>query len=241
MVPGKKAYVVCSPRARSGKTVLSRALTDYLLVTDTDPWVFDSDIGEGELSSYFPEQSTLADLDRVQGQMTVFDGLLNAYHGSYVVDLAQRQLNRFFDIVHDIEFVPEAAQVGLELVVLMIVDRDAATIARAQQIMQHLENVRFVVVRNEACEGPEPPVDMVDPFTMLETATTQLEIPRLDPVVYQFADGPEFSLSAFLSEEPRGMSIVARARLRKWLHSFFDRLYAMQLALDEAAGETRAR
>lgn len=235
MVPGKKAYVVCSPRARSGKTVLSRALTDYLLVTNANPWVFDSDIGEGELSSYFPNHATIADLDRVQGQMTVFDGLLNASQGSYVVDLAQRQLDRFFDIVTDIEFVPEAAQVGLELIVLMIVDRDAAMVARAKQLMQDVQDVRFVIVRNEACEGPEPPVDMVDPFTMLEAAATQLEIPRLDPVVYQFADGPDFSLSSFLSEEPRGMSIVARARLRKWLHSFFDRLYAMQLALDNAA------
>lgn len=241
MVPGKKAYVVCSPRARSGKTVLSRALTDYLFVTNTDPWVYDTDIGEGELSSYFPDNSTITDLDRVQGQMTMFDGLLGAYHGSYVIDVAQRQLERFFDILNDIEFVPEASQVGLEIIVLMIVDRDAATAKRAQAIMNHVRNVRFVIVRNEACEGPEPPLDIIDPFAALSEATTRLEVPRLDPVVYQFADGPEFSLSNFLSEEPRGMSIVARARLRKWLHTFFDRLYSMQLSLDEAARETRRR
>ena len=232
MAGEKTAFLVCSPRARSGKTVLSRALIDYLIVTSMEPWVFDTDIGEGELSSYFPDVSTIADLDRVQGQMTLFDGLLGGYHQSYVVDIAQRQFEKFFDIVNDIDFIPEAEAAGLTLVVLMIVDSDPATVEKALQMMRASPGPRYVVVRNEACEGPEPPPEPVDPFVAIELATAQLDVPKLDPVVYQFAEGADFSLSAFLSDEPRSMSIVARARLRKWLHSFFDRLYSMQLTLD---------
>src|SRR5215204_435769 len=102
------AVIAAALRPGSGTTLLARLFTDYAILSREHPLIFDTDSLDCDLSRYFPHSARLVDLDRVQGQMSLFDTLASAAPGTPVVDVTYRRLKKFFDLMHDIDYLPEA-------------------------------------------------------------------------------------------------------------------------------------
>ncbi len=75
---GSRVIVVCSDEARNGKTLVSRLLADHLLMTGHNPFVFDCDEPRGRIRRFYPDDSTLIDIEKTSGQITLFD---TTWHG----------------------------------------------------------------------------------------------------------------------------------------------------------------
>ena len=88
--------VVCSDEARNGKTLLARLITDHMLLTGREPHVFDCDAPRGDIVRYFPEITTLIDIEHTRGQIKLFDTVLADPWRNYIIDLPAHGLDPFF-------------------------------------------------------------------------------------------------------------------------------------------------
>ena len=102
---GSRVFVVCSDEARNGKTLVSRLLVDHLLMTGYDPYVFDCDEPRGRIRRFYPDASTLIDIEKTSGQIRLFDTILAHPDRDYVVDLPAHGLDTFFTVVEDLDFI----------------------------------------------------------------------------------------------------------------------------------------
>jgi hypothetical protein len=227
----KRVSIVCSQRARTGKTLFARVLTEYLRQMGGDPGVFDTDVPGGTIMRYLPVESELVDIESIKGQMALFDSML-AYPGNnYVIDLSHHYTEGFFDLLDSVNFVEEAGDVGLDVVVFYICDRAMASMDTAQRIIRQFPNITFVLVHNEAVGSffDENP-GMALPASL--TRQRQLNIPALDQVVVPIIESPDFSMERFITDEPRSMSIVARAAIRQWINRLIQQINHLHLRLE---------
>ena len=67
--------IVASPRARVGKTLVARLLTDFHQGENRKVVSFDLNSGERTLTQFLPEQTVAASVRDVNGQMALFDRL----------------------------------------------------------------------------------------------------------------------------------------------------------------------
>src|SRR5262249_12860851 len=102
------AAIVTSVHGRTGKTLLSRVIAEYFILSDQVPAVFDTDTIERSLSECFPDESFVVDLADVRGQMALFDSLVQPGPDSRVVDLSHLSYRRFFYPMRDTDFIAEA-------------------------------------------------------------------------------------------------------------------------------------
>jgi hypothetical protein len=65
-------YVVCSPRTRVGKTLVSRLLTEFYFVDDRHVAAFDLADEGPQLVDYLPEITTVVDIRDIRGQVAFF-------------------------------------------------------------------------------------------------------------------------------------------------------------------------
>lgn len=64
-MPKNFTYIVASLHGRSGKTLLARLIADYLILNGETPELFDTDAIEKKLSTCFPANTVVIDLDKV--------------------------------------------------------------------------------------------------------------------------------------------------------------------------------
>ena len=142
-------YIAASDQHRNGKTLLARLLADYLLLDGRDPFMIDTDAPDGPLRSFFPGRTALADFEKMQGRMKLFDTILASPGRDYVVDLPARHTDDFFKAVAELHAFEEMKQLGFRIIVFFIVDRTAASL-RAAKTIQKFPNVDlFVPVENQ--------------------------------------------------------------------------------------------
>jgi hypothetical protein len=120
----KHVLIVASPRPRVGKTLVARILADHLTLVGEPRRLFDTDAAERRLSTFFPDNTTVVDLERVPDQMKLFDSLAAQPPVSQVIDLTHRSFAKFFKLVREIGYFAEAKAVGLEPVIFYIPDSE---------------------------------------------------------------------------------------------------------------------
>jgi MinD-like ATPase involved in chromosome partitioning or flagellar assembly len=79
--------IVASPRARVGKTLLARLLTDFNAQEGRSVAAFDLNAGGDTLAQFLPERTAVSTIGDVQGQMALFDRLIAEDGAAKVVDL----------------------------------------------------------------------------------------------------------------------------------------------------------
>src|SRR5271157_6368916 len=99
------ATIVASLHGHSGKTLLARALIDYFTLSGRKPYIFDTDAVERRLHSLFPADAIVIDLAVVRDQMLLFDTLAERAPVARVVEITQRSLTKFFELVQETNFV----------------------------------------------------------------------------------------------------------------------------------------
>ena len=68
--------VVCSPRTRVGKTLVSRLLAEFYFAADRHVAAFDLADEGPQLVDYLPEITTVVDIRDIRGQVAFFDQLI---------------------------------------------------------------------------------------------------------------------------------------------------------------------
>jgi hypothetical protein len=181
-------YVICSDRHRNGKTLLARVLVDYLMLDGKDPFVIDANVPEGALRAAFPGRTALVDFEQVQGQMKLFDTIVDSLGRDYVIDLPAPQTENFFKTLKELNFLAEASRLGFQFVVLFIVDKDLASLNAADDIRASIAPYTVVKVRNlhvgsSATKGGY---------------NLTIDIPVLDRDVFPYIESRRFSFRSFL-------------------------------------------
>ena len=130
--------------------MLTRLYTDFLLAVGRDPLVIDANSPDGTAAGYYPDRSIIVDLNHVKGQMTAFDTILMMPERDYLIDLPARLFSKFFDVLEELNFIEETRAVGLEVIVLFIVEPSMSSLKTAKDVHLSYPHDRFIAVRNEA-------------------------------------------------------------------------------------------
>lgn len=232
--PPNFAYIACSPHGHVGTSTTARLLSDYFLATRRDFAGFDADPHEPSYAPRFGERVKNVDTAQVQGQIALIDGLLVPDGKPKVVDLWSRAYDRFFQLIKEIGFVEEAREKKVEPVFLFHVDDSHASAAAAYRLGALFPDVETLLIYNAG----------VAPFGEAEKERLaafpphrRIRIGALDPPLRRALDADDLSISYFLIDPPRDMSLVVRSGLKAWLAPIFSQFRSLELrhSLDSAA------
>ncbi len=98
----KAIYIVCSPRQRVGKTLVARALTEFILADGRAAIAFDLNPNNTALYGFLPRNTARADLDTTRGQMALFDELIAEDEVVKVIDLGDQVFDKFFTLLRQL-------------------------------------------------------------------------------------------------------------------------------------------
>jgi hypothetical protein len=238
------AAIVASLHARTGKTLLARVLADYFILSGRRPLLFDTDVAECRLSASFPHATMVVDPAHVPDQMTLFDTLALAAPEARVVDVSHQSYRKFFRVMHDIGFLAEARERGIEPVVFYIADRNADSYEEAVRLGERSGGCSVVAVENGMLGVPPEPVRKSSAYQMFVRQELHITVPLLDPASALALADPEFSLSAFM-RQPLGLTDVplapqtspldARGPLRSWVIKLFKDIHRITRAVPAAS------
>jgi len=189
-------FIVCSPRAGVGKTLVARLLIEYFK-TERQPVVgFDANPDNFAMADQLPADTAIASLLDVRGEMALFDQLVSADGTVKVVDLSAGLFDRFFAVAQDIGFVREARQSGVVPVALYLVDADPRSSQGYRVLRDRLRQMTLVPVVNTAIPGLR---FRADNLPTAPGGEPPLDIPRLTPLVRGVIARPSFSVSGYMS------------------------------------------
>ncbi|MDO8533727.1 MAG: hypothetical protein Q7S17_03170 [Xanthobacteraceae bacterium] len=232
------AIIVASLRARNGKTLLARLIADYFLLTGDKPEIFDTDAVERKLAGFFPELSTVIDLDRVPDQMKLFDTLQAALPATQVIDVTHRSFQKFFKLMRDIDYAAEARSRGIEPVIFYIPDRDPESYEQGRLLRERCKDCSFVLVENAFVGEIGKDTRRSTAYAAFKSHYLRMTLPQLDPFFTGVIEDPKLSLSDFMrpaqAERPARMpsaqlSLAHLSReagdgIRLWLKEVFKNL-----------------
>jgi NAD(P)-dependent dehydrogenase (short-subunit alcohol dehydrogenase family) len=194
---------------------------------------YDTDPQEAPFALRFPTAAHVADLRSIQGQMAVFDHMLDHGGCDFVIDVWSRSFLPFFEVARSVSFFREAEARGLAPCI--VYHADASDLARetARELAALWPGVDLLIVHNA---GAAELGDDVPAVLKNYPGQRALHVPALDPFLRRLIDEPGFSLSGFLRAPPENMSLVVRAALHAWLSRVFDQItsYELMIALRDA-------
>ena len=104
LMPGRVAsrtplFIVCSPQARVGRTLVARLLMDFFLMEDRPVAGFDFEAEPPALDRFPARPNCRASVADIGGQMALFDRLIVPDRIAKVVDLAPASFQQFFSVM----------------------------------------------------------------------------------------------------------------------------------------------
>ena len=230
------AIIVAALRSGSGATLLARVFADYFILSRENPLIFDTDRLDRTLSRYFPHIATVIDLDRIQGQMTLFDTLASPLPEKRVVDVTRRSFRKFFNLMHDIDYLAEARLREIEPVIFYIVARDRESYEHGQALRDRFD-CPFVVVDNAFLGEPSEEARRSSAYAALASHPLHMRMPPLDPLMADMITDEALSLSAFMRQEQHNLSLAylsleTRSSIRAWIMKVFKEIHRTTQALD---------
>jgi hypothetical protein len=222
MAEQPRLYIVTSPHARVGKTLLARLLIEFFRHSERRVAGYDLNPREPVLAGYFPELVWTLDIADTRGQMALFDRLIERDAITRVIDLGYGAYEQFFAVINEIGFVPEARRRSIEPVVLFIADRAPATPRAYAELRRRLPSTMVVPVHNEAISVLLERED----FPPSRPECRVVRIPRLSPIVRGVIDRPSFSFGDHLMDQRGG-----RTEIHAWIDSIFTEFREFELRL----------
>ena len=230
--------VVCSPRTRVGKTLVSRLLAEFYFAADRPVAAFDLADEGPQLVDYLPEITTVVDIRDIRGQVAFFDQLITESAVAKVIDLSHRAFDNFFAIVREIGFFEEALNHSIDPLILYIVDPRDLNSAETYEMLrdQFSAAASLLPVRNqiEASANPDH-----DPLPNANIAPAWLDIPLLNLSLKALVAQQSFSFSRFWRAPPSDLPISMDEELAGWVERVFFQFRNIGLALgweDPATG-----
>ena len=190
-------FIVTSSRPRVGKTLIARALTEYFCVQSRPVAAFDVNPDEFKLIDHLPAYTAAASLNDTRGEMALFDQLVLDDAVPKVVDLSHQLLDRFFQVMQQIDFATEVHRRSIAPMVLFVADPDERSRQGYAMLKGRFPNLPLVPVLNEnvqrvgAYRANFPPTRL---------GGEPVSIPSLTPVVRSVVDRRNFSFVAYIQK-----------------------------------------
>ncbi len=213
--------IICSDRHRNGKTLLARALVDYLLLEERDPYCLDLSAPEGALRAFFPGRTALVNFAQVSGQMKVFDTIIAGPGRDYVIDLTADSLPGFCQAVTDLGFRKAAQALGFRFVVIYMVDADEDSLKTAAAVEDILQPDLFIPAKNRFVGSALP--DGVPGVTLALDALPADLIPIIS--------NRRFSFRNFILGDEASVPFRLRGPLKSFLAGIMDGFRDIEPAL----------
>jgi hypothetical protein len=244
------AVIVAALRPGSGTTLLARLFADYAILSREHPLIFDTDSIDCKLSRYFPRSARRVDLDRVQGQMSLFDTLASATRGTCVVDVTHRRMKKFFDLMHEIDYVAEARARQVEPAIFYIVRSDFESYEHGQKLRNRFD-CPFVVVENAFLAEPKPNLHLSNGFAALTQHPLRMQMAScVGPRLAEMMADPHVSFSDVIRQDRDAPPLAdlthqQRAAIRGWIMKMFKEIHRLTHGLKApvsvpASGEGKA-
>jgi hypothetical protein len=213
-------YIVCSPRPRVGKTLVSRLLIEYLSLENRYATAFDINLNEPSLLDFLPKLTETANVDDTFGQMQLMDRLIVNDGAPKVLDLGFHAFDSFFRMAAEIGFAKEAERRGVQVATLFIADRDRTSQRAWEMLQQDFRNAALVPVNNEQILLGEVPPWM--------GRIEMLDIAILPGFLKTYIDRQNFSFTHFLRT-----STDKSSELYQWILNCFLRFRELGAKLSQ--------
>jgi hypothetical protein len=213
-------YIVCSPRPRVGKTLISRLLAEYLELENRHTTAFDINLNEPSLLDYLPKLAETASIEDTFGQMQLMDRLIVNDSAPKVIDLGYHAFDGFFKMAAEIGFAKEAQRRGVQLAVLFIADRDRTSQRAWAMLNDKFSDTALVPINNEQILLGEPPAWMGE--------VEMLDVAILPGFLKTYIERSNFSFTAFLRT-----STDKSSELYQWILNCFVRFRELGMKLTQ--------
>jgi hypothetical protein len=215
-------FIICSPRPRVGKTLLSRVLIDFLRSDDRPVSAFDVNPDDFPLMDYLPGHTAVANVAETRDQIALFDRLLAPGQDTKVVDLGHYQFETFFTVVEQINFVEEARRRGLVPVALYLADGHRRSQQGFARILRRHPNLALAPVINEALPLM---LQLHGDLPRSRLAGPPLVIPALSPMIRGITERASFSFAAVATTGDKS------SELYTWTRRMFAAFRELELRL----------
>ena len=221
-------YIVASPRPRSGKTLLARALSEFFRADGRPVRAFDLDTMDGALRAFLPELVVRADIGETRGQVALFDELIINNETPKVVDVSAHCYDAFFTVVEQIDFAIEAPRQSVDPIILFCANAEPQSAKAFAQLHTRFPGATLVPVYND---GIVRGFSLRNDFPPTSATALPLRLPAMSPSLRAIIEAKPFSFADFRRDAPAGMSELLANELASWLRRVYLQIREMELRL----------
>ncbi|HEY2135834.1 MAG TPA: hypothetical protein VGH49_08085 [Xanthobacteraceae bacterium] len=221
-------YIVASPRPRTGKTLLARALAEFFRNDGRPVAAFDLDTMDATLAAFLPKLTLCADINDTRGQVALFDKLIVDDEKPKVVDVSAHAFEAFFNVMEQIDFANVAPRQSVEPVILFATNSDPTAARSYAHLRDRFPGLPLAPVYNDGIvrgyhlRGEFPPTSAV---------ALPVRIQAMSPMLRGFVDTTPFSFAEFRRRPPPNFSEYMETELTSWLKKVFLQFREMELRL----------
>jgi hypothetical protein len=221
-------YIVASPRPRTGKTLLARALIEFFRTDERPVAGFDLDTMDPMLARILPKFALHADINDTRGQVALFDELIVDDEKPKVVDVSAHAYETFFDLMEQIDFATEAPRRSVEPVILYAANSDALSVKSYDRLRKRFPRLTLAPVYND---GIMRGYNLRGEFPTTNVVALPLRIPMLSPVLRSIVDAGPFSFAEFRHQPPERFPAHLETEMNAWLKRVNLQFREMELRL----------
>jgi hypothetical protein len=221
-------YIVASPRPRSGKTLLARALTEFFLTDGRPVGAFDLDTLDATLARFLPKFTVRADIADTRGQVALFDELIVANEKPKVVDVSAHAYEPFLKVMEQIDFATQAALVSVDPVILFATNAEAPSVRAYARLRERFPGLSLVPVYND---GIVRGFNLRNDFPPTSATALPLRLPAMSPSLRAIIEAKPFPFADFRRYAPAGISELLATELASWLRRVYLQIREMELRL----------
>jgi len=220
--------IVASPRPRTGRTTVARALIEFHRLNSGRAQGFDLDAMDNALAQFLPACTMPADIAETQSQVAVFDRLIIADETPKVVDVSAHAFEAFFNVMADIDFAGEAHRQGVEPVILFAANSDSLSIRSYTQLRARFPGLPVAPIYNDGIVRGH---NLRGAFPATSAVALPLHVPALSPALRTIVDARPFSFNKFCRRPPVGTPDLVAAELVSWLKRVYLQFRELELRL----------
>jgi len=221
-------YIVASPRPRTGKTLLCRALTEFFRTDGRPVGAFDLDTMDAALAGFLPKFTVRADIAETRGQVALFDELILDNEKPKIVDVSAHAYEAFFTLMEQIDFAIAAPRQSVDPVILFCASAEPQAVKAYARLRERFPGVTLAPVYND---GIVRGYSLRHDFPGTSEIALPLRIPVMSPSLRAIVDTKPFSFTEFRRRPPADIPEVLEAELNSWLKRVYLQFREMELRL----------
>jgi hypothetical protein len=221
-------YIVASPRPRSGRTLLARALTEFFRADGRPVDAFDLDTMDAALSDFLPEFTFQADISDTRGQVALFDELIIDNEKPKVVDVSAHDYEAFFNVVEQTGFAIVAPRQSVDPIILFCANGEPHSAKAFARLKRRFPGTTLVPVHND---GIVRGFNLRNDFPATSEIALPLRIPAMSPALRTIVDTRPFSFAEFRRHDRAPMSELLATELAAWMRRVYLQLREMEVRL----------